>query len=1413
MKRATTFLSQGFEALVAELPMRREKTVGTDFDLIVIGSGYGAAMALHSLAGCEIPMTDGDKRPARVAVLERGSERLPGAFPSRFSDLPGEVRFSGGAAARPRGVGLGLFDLRLGGEMSALVANGLGGGSLINAGVMLEPDPAVFTSGRWPAELAAPNALSRELKEARELLGASIASPAAALSPGTTAGAGAGPEKMERANSIESARRTFAKFDALNRLGSRHGGAKAVPITVQLDDDELTRYPVRVAQCTGCGDCATGCNYNAKLSLDVTVLASAAIRPGVEIYTGVTAIRFHRRPEGGWTIRTTYTQETLRSRLAVPIDLTCDRLVLAAGAYGSTELMLRSEHAKESGLSFSSKLGSGFSGNGDLIAAIADLPFPANGCAVESGAPASRAVGPTITGMVDLRNGADGFVIQELGIPVPLRRLLAETIGLVRVTGALDDPQAAAQTDSDPLCTVDDDLLARSLIFAVIGDDRARGKLTLARETDDEIDRGDGSVSLAWEKGFEPDAGFQARQMDALQAMAADVGGRARAYPNPVWQPLGGAATQITGNRTGPLVTVHPLGGCAMADHAKHGVVDALGRVWVKNGEGEFFADDSLVILDGAIIPGAIGINPALTISALALRAGRRLANAWGWSEPANRSGTASRAAQERPVHRFVLPTDVDPPRRPTQLELIERLTGPAKLSIGGQNEPVQIELTLRTLPFDPRAHMHAGEAKLQLRSTPDNNDGPDPAPGRARPVPALSQLRIFRKADWDRAFDARTQLAARTQEPLEHWLDRQAKILDAPEAYLSQIAMLQAPISGWVGLLRERPRHRWLRAAEGLYAWVRNTAARSAWQSFQEYRLNRGEGPKLSSIFNWRQFPSSLRMTQHAARTRTMEYEITIHPPSTTKWPGLFVGGETIRGRKTLRYAHAANPWRQLMQVRLDPLPHAAGTEPVVLTLDPAFLARVRTPLLAIVDEDNHADGIADLFAYVAHSGRRILLNHLPSFVRPDKPMTRVWPNQPADPAPKSQPANAVPEPARANDLAALDLDGRPASLDDLVGENRHRLPSAIPGLEMLRYRLPIPGCDPGVPDTAVLTRYRDRTKSPTLPPVLLIHGFTASGSTFAHPALTPGLAPFLARAPREVWLLDLRTSGALRSARHSWVFEDQARGDIPCAIEAVCRLTHAERIDVFSHCMGATMFSMAVLDDRGIPARPGLRDKIRRVALSQAGPVMKFRQLNIFRAYLAGLLRYALPLDAFQLRPEQPDALGEQLFDRLLSTLPYPDDSEFDRENPLFLRTPWTQVRHRMDALFGKDFNVSNMSDEVLARIDDQFGLMDANMIGQALWFAKRNRITSAEGEGYLFNRKTFPQLWPFETLWVHSEDSGVFDPGAAVLMQRLFDSCGIGSRCKIDLIAGAGHQDWLIGRPELCLGPFGRVAAHLS
>ena len=93
---------------------------------------------------------------------------------------------------------------------------------------------------------------------------------------------------------------------------------------------------------------------------------------------------------------------------------------------------------------------------------------------------------------------------------------------------------------------------------------------------------------------------------------------RSRAYFDSVKRTMiqmaGALDAKFRVNPTGSLravATVHPLGGCPMGRNVDEGVVDSYGRV---------FNYPGLYVADGSVMPGPVGVNPSLTIAALADR-------------------------------------------------------------------------------------------------------------------------------------------------------------------------------------------------------------------------------------------------------------------------------------------------------------------------------------------------------------------------------------------------------------------------------------------------------------------------------------------------------------------------------------------------------------------------------------------------------------------------------------------------------------------------------------------------------------------------------------------------------------------------------------------------------------------------
>jgi cholesterol oxidase len=1256
------WLSNGIEVLIHDLTNDSSRPA-IDFDVVIVGSGYGGAISAVELAGSK---HEDDKQPVSVCVLERGREFLPGMFPARMADIAGNVRFSTASSAAPRGTREGLFDLRLGPHLNALVANGLGGGSLINAGVMAEAAPQVFAKD-WPHVVA--QELPGFYNEARDMIGVQQ------LQPG---------DKVP------------AKFSALKALANPPSTFRAAPISVALHavnandphDAGVSTGGVKMTTCTRCGDCATGCNHGAKGSLDVSLLARAA-HARAKIYTGATVLSLAPIEGGGWSLQIVLTDQELRSRAGPPFVLRARRVILAAGAYGSTEILLRSG---SKGLPLSSCLGKRFSSNGDLIAAGYLQDQEVNAVASETTAPCKREVGPTITGLIDLRTseGDLGYVVEEMAIPGPLRRLFEEAVTTVN---ALHDVAVADGTDHkpgwpqpDPLA-VNPDSMKHTSVLAVMGHDGAGGKVVFRPN------EGDGAVSVLWPDL--PDHPVFEREIDALERLHAghlQPGGKV--LPNPMWRPVPDSLDGLFAMRRGPPMTVHPLGGCPMGETIATGVVDDSGRVFRPDSNDPRAVHDGLVVLDGSIVPTSLGINPALTISAVSLRAIRLLRTEWGFTEPPK----VSIPPRSRPT--FRVPQMKQPVE--TTIQIIERLDATAPLACAdsrvGQDRV--IEVTLAFKPHGVLALIDGSGRKLKLEK---------------------GVVRIFERARWNRL------------DPSDLDGVRDAAALEVGE------------LEGGMSPFMRNASGTFERAWRGFWAWFFNRGTRDTWQ-----QLSQGIGG-IGNAFGllW-------AGATRAGEERVLDYDLKVTRVVKASACAYLKEEAAIHGVKTLTYSRRCNPWKQLTRIAIDRFPGLPSGTPCTLKLCVPYLAAQAVPLLKIVEQENQPTALADLGSLSLYLVRMLLHVHLWSFRKPDDPSTDT--------------------PVRL-----------PGPIEDVPK------PRIVP--------IPMGELPDGTPILARLTHYPARPGGDR-PPTLLMHGYSASGTTFTHPSVKPNLATYLHKRGHDVWVLDMRTSSGMhRTCAFPWNFEDVGRADIPLAIEHIEART-GKQVDVVAHCMSAAMLSIALLDvpERGDPyfaARIALPERIRRVVLSQAGPAMVMSSSNVLLAYLMQYLRYYLPVVPYELRPPPNPGLADQFLDRILSTLPYPDE-EWDIENPprFWQKAPFATTRHRLDALLGRVINVRHVSPDVLDHIDDLFGRISLGTLAQVIHFARTDRVTNCMGGGAYYSARPFQKRFGMPVLSLHSEDNGVFDFATMRKLTDLFHSMfGRASRLMALAFEG-GHQDRLIG-----------------
>ena len=97
---------------------------------------------------------------------------------------------------------------------------------------------------------------------------------------------------------------------------------------------------------------------------------------------------------------------------------------------------------------------------------------------------------------------------------------------------------------------------------------------------------------------------------------------------------------------------------------------------------------------------------------------------------------------------------------------------------------------------------------------------------------------------------------------------------------------------------------------------------------------------------------------------------------------------------------------------------------------------------------------------------------------------------------------------------------------------------------------------------------------------PILLIHGYSASGTTFAHHAVqTESRLPLSGSAAGTSGSPTCARAPACRTPSVPWTLRRSRHGGHSGGGSPGLRAEGAQRIDVFAHCMGSAMLSMALL------------------------------------------------------------------------------------------------------------------------------------------------------------------------------------------------------------------------------------------
>ena len=487
---------------------------------IVIGTGYGGAVAALRLAEAGIPVTMIEMgrlwtQPAsdgRVFTKTLSPDGRAMWFKSR-TEAPLKTFLGLDLVNRNIPRYAGVLDRINFADMSVYVGRGVGGGSLVNGGMAVTPPRGYFETVMPQVDAA--DMYGRWFPLANRMLGVNHIDPA----------------WFEKAACYRYAR--------VSRDHAHQAGYQTVFVPSVYDFGYMAREEARQVTRSALAQEVIYGNNHGKLSLDKTYLADAVGTGRVSVYTLHEVRRIERSPEGDHVL--TVREITAEGAVVREHRIACRHLFLAAGSTGTSELLVR---ARDTGTlpDLPRSVGEGWGHNGNVMTARTNKIWNPTG-ALQSTMPAM--------GINDWNH--------------PTRPVFAEIT---------------------PLPTGFENWVS---MYLAITRNPERGRFVYDPVTD--------GARLEWSRVQNQRTVADAKALiDRINLQQGtqyrtDLFGGAKAFADDF--------------------CYHPLGGCVLGQ-----ATDDVGRVK---------GCERLYAIDSSLIPGSIGVNPFVTITALAERNMHRL--------------------------------------------------------------------------------------------------------------------------------------------------------------------------------------------------------------------------------------------------------------------------------------------------------------------------------------------------------------------------------------------------------------------------------------------------------------------------------------------------------------------------------------------------------------------------------------------------------------------------------------------------------------------------------------------------------------------------------------------------------------------------------------------------------------------
>lgn len=452
----------------------------------------------------------------------------------------------------------GFFQMSFLEHVTILHGVGVGGGSLTYANTLPMPKLGFFQARSWAHLTDWKRELDPHYQTARHMLGA-------AEFPGHTKGDAI----------LQEIAQDLGREDHFHKT---EVGVFFGPPNEKVPDPYFDGAGPERVGCNYCGACMTGCRVGAKNTLDHNYLYLAeGLGCRIEPETEVTAVR----PSGdGYAV---HARGTFDRREAT---YTADQVIFAGGVMGTVPLLLALKEDPRGLPRLSDRVG-------DFVRTNSEALF--GSVAPDSDEDFSKGVAITSILHTDdhshlepVRYAKGSNFFRFLTLPhQPGDTFVTRAVGALR--GFLREPRKWLRAYAVP------DLSTSSQILLYMRTLEGTISMRLGRDLRTGFQRG---LVSRLDEGSEAPKAFMEEATDLARRFAEKT--------------KGVTTTMFTELLLGVPSTAHILGGACMGEDAASGVIDKDHRV---------FGYDGLYVIDGSAVSANPGVNPSLTITALAERA------------------------------------------------------------------------------------------------------------------------------------------------------------------------------------------------------------------------------------------------------------------------------------------------------------------------------------------------------------------------------------------------------------------------------------------------------------------------------------------------------------------------------------------------------------------------------------------------------------------------------------------------------------------------------------------------------------------------------------------------------------------------------------------------------------------------